>query len=232
MDGGMITLGTMQRLWPHGDTKVPGLIEGIVDAAPAVFQKYGLTTNFAVAHALAQFSHECGAGTEMVENIHYSPERAAQVWPLRENDPHPERHFANAGDCLRKTGSYAGDPDFPGKLIDLVYGTRMGNRPGTHDGRNFIGRGLAQTTGREGYEKLAAKTGFDLVSHPELTIMPSTALECGVADFVLCGCLPFAFRDDVSNVTLHLNGGYVGLAERKQWLGKWKAALLADAPKA
>src|SRR6185312_7682873 len=31
--------------------------------------------------------------------------------------------------------------------------------------------------------------------------------------------------DDVNGVTLHLNGGFIGLQERKQWLAKWKAAL-------
>ena len=57
-----------------------------------------------------------------------------------------------------------------------------------------------------------------------------------MADFVLCGCLPFARADDVLNVTRRLNGGAVGLAQRRAWLAKWKAALgtapmvLAPAP--
>lgn len=221
----MITVDMMHALWPHGDAKVPGLVEGIVVSSPIIFPKYGLTSILSVAHAMAQFSHECGAGTEMVENIHYSAQRAAEVWPLQPNDKHQERHFANAMDCYRKVGSFAGDADFAGKLIDLVYGTRMGNQPGTHDGRNFIGRGLAQTTGRDGYTALATKTGLDVVNHPEIVVAPETALECGVADFVICGCLPFALKDDIGNVTLYLNGGHIGLAERTAWLAKWKAIL-------
>ena len=46
-----------------------------------------------------------------------------------------------------------------------------------------------------------------------------------MADFILCGCLPFAKADDVLNVTRRLNGGTVGLAQRQAWLAKWKAAL-------
>jgi putative chitinase len=169
-----------------------------------------------IAHAMAQFSHECGAGSAMIENINYTPERACQVWPSR---------FSSAADCLAKVKSFAGDPDFHTKLIDSAYGGRNGNRPNTHDGSFFIGRGLSQVTGRGNYEALGAKVGLDLVNSPDLVKDPAHALECGVADFVLCGCLPFAEADDVLNVTKRLNGGTTGLDERKAWLTRWKTAL-------
>jgi putative chitinase len=114
----------------------------------------------------------------------------------------------------------------------------MGNAAGSDDGWNFRGRGASQTTGREGYARLAKATGLDLVTHPDRVNDPSSFLECGVADFVLCGCLPFAKADDVLGVTRRLNGGTVGLAQRQAWLAKWKAALgsapivLAPAPAA
>jgi putative chitinase len=212
----MLTLETMNAMWPRGNARVPGLVEGIVFAAPAVFAKYGLNSDLVIAHAMAQFSHECGAGTEMEENANYTPERACQVWPSR---------FSSTADCLEKVGSFAGDPDFHTKLIDNVYGGRNGNRPGTNDGSVFIGRGLSQVTGRGNYTALGAKVGLDLVNHPELVNDPANALECGVADFVNCGCLPHAEADDVSAVTKHLNGGLTGLEERTAWLARWKAAL-------
>lgn len=40
--------GTLRRLWPHGDSKISGLIAGIVLSAPAVFPKYGITTPLVV----------------------------------------------------------------------------------------------------------------------------------------------------------------------------------------
>lgn len=217
----MILLSTIRKLWPNGNSKVPGLMEGIVSQSYTVFDKYGLTNNLLVAHAMAQFSHECGAGTEMVENINYSAVRACQVWPTR---------FSSEADVYAKTGSYAGDPQFHIKLIDLVYGNRMGNRPGTHDGSMYIGRGLSQCTGREGYQKLGTTVGIDLLNSPSLINVPQNALECGVADFILCGCLPYAKADDVAGVTKKLNGGYIGLQERKDWLAKWKVALMAQVP--
>jgi hypothetical protein len=64
----MLTSDIMREMWPHGDAKIPGLVDGIAAAAAGVFLKYRLTSDLLVAHAMAQFSHECGAGTEVVEN--------------------------------------------------------------------------------------------------------------------------------------------------------------------
>ena len=217
----MLTLELLNNLWPHGNTVVAGLVEGMAGAAVTVFAKYGLNNDLTIAHAMAQFSHECGAGMEMEENIHYTAKRACVVWPSR---------FRDEADCLQKVGSFAGDPDFPTKLIDNVYGGRNGNRPGTHDGSAYIGRGLSQVTGRGNYEALGAKVGLDLINNRKLVMASEHALECAVADFVLCGCLPFAMADDVRGVTKHLNGGFTGLEERTLWLKRWKAALGSQNP--
>jgi predicted chitinase len=32
---------------------------------------------------MAQFTVECGGGSEMTANINYTPERACQLWPNR-----------------------------------------------------------------------------------------------------------------------------------------------------
>jgi len=116
-----------------------------------------------------------------------------------------------AADCLQKVGSFTGDPDFKIKLIDNVYGGRNGNRPSTHDGSTFIGRGLSQVTGRGNYEALATTLDdrLDLVNQPDLVNAAANALECGVADFVMCGCLPHAAQDDLLGVSALLNLGHL-----------------------
>jgi putative chitinase len=207
--GTMAFINTLYNLWPGGDRKIPGLRDGIARSAEAVFRKYGIATPLLVAHVMAQISHECGAGDEVVENLNYTAGRMMQVWPSR----FPTMASAQA---------FAGNPR---ALANKVYNGRMGNAAGSDDGWNFRGRGAAQTTGREGYARLAKATGLDLVSHPDLVNDPQHFLECGVADFVLCGCLPFAKADDVTGVTRRLNGGTIGLAARNAWLAKWKAAL-------
>lgn len=205
-----LTLVMMQKHWPHGDQHVPGLLEGIVKSAPVVFPKYGLDTPLTVAHAMAQFSHECGAGLEMVENMNYSAQGLINTWPTRFG---PSRAAA-----------YAHNPQM---IAEAVYDGRMGNAPPpSHDGWNYRGRGLSQVTGKANYAKLAEKTGIDVIESPELLSDPDHALELGIADFIICGCLPHAIADDIVAVTKALNGGLIGLAERRQWLTIWKRELL------
>lgn len=198
----------LMRLWPNGDEKVKGLRAGIIASAPAVFAKYGINNPLVLAHLMAQISHECGAGHDVVENLSYSPIRMTQVWPSR---------FPNTS----AAAPYANNPR---ALANKVYNGRMGNRTGSDDGWNFRGRGASQTTGREGYERVFKNTGLDVVNHPDILIDPQFFLLCGVADFINCGCLPYAKADDILNVTKRLNGGTVGFDQRVHWLKKWKEA--------
>ncbi len=55
----------LRRLWPHGDIKVPGMVEGLIAVSPIVFPKNGLSSDLAICHAMAQFSEGCGCGSEM-----------------------------------------------------------------------------------------------------------------------------------------------------------------------
>jgi putative chitinase len=132
-----------------------------------------------------------------------------QVWPAR---------FPTLASAI----PYANNPR---ALANKVYNGRMGNAAGSDDGWTFRGRGAVQTTGREGYRRLAEFTGLDLIGDPDLVNDPQHFLACGVADFILCGCLPFAKADDLVGVTKRLNGGTIGLAARQQWLTQWKGAL-------
>jgi putative chitinase len=214
----LLPAAVLDKLWPNGDQHVPGLCAGIIAAAPTVFQKYGLTSSLLVAHAMAQFSEECGAGLEMVENDNFTAEQLVRLWPSHFTGSMAERLAHN-----------------PRMICDVAYGGRMGNAPPpSDDGYNYHGNGLSQVTGKDGYEALQAelkKQGCDLdiMSNPALVSQPQNALLCGVADFVLCGCLPYAEKDDVVGVTRKLNGGINGLAVREQWLAKWKPALAAAA---
>ena len=205
----MLTLANMKAMWPAGDQHVPGLLEGIASTSAAVFAKYGLTTSLVVAHAMAQFSEECGAGLEMAENMNYTAQRLLQVFPA---------HFT-----ATLAAKAAHNPEM---IAEIAYGGRMGNAPPpSTDGWVFRGQGLSQCTGRDEYKALGEKIGVDLVANPGWLVDPQHALGCGVADFVLCGCLSYAEKDDVVEVTRKLNGGTNGLLAREQWLRRWKREL-------
>lgn len=207
-------LPTLQRLWAHGDQHIPGLMEGIVTSAPAVFQLYEVTAPLTIALMFGQFSEECGAGLEMAENMNYSAQGLLNTFP---------RHFTGT-----MAARYAHNPRMIG---DVAYGGRMGNAPPpSDDGYDYRGRGLSQVTGRGGYaalqKELTAKgVDIDILSDPDLISSPDHTLICGVADFVLCGCLPFAEKGDILNTTKKLNGGTNGLSSRQQWTAQWRKAL-------
>ena len=199
--------GALTRLWSNASKP---LLEGIIASAPSVFAKYGITTPLLAAHVMAQISHECGAGHDVVENLNYSPQGIVRTWPSR---------FPSLAEAI----PFAHKPQ---DLANKVYNGRMGNKPGSNMGWTFRGRGGCNTTGHDAYYALAQKMALDLLNNPDLVNRPDLFLECAVVDFIMCGCVPFAKNDDLRGVTHHLNGGFIGLAEREVWLKQWKSALL------
>jgi putative chitinase len=210
----VLTIDVMRRRWPYGDQHVPQLLEGIVATSASVFAKYGLSSPLVVAHAMAQFSEECGQGLEMLENMNYSAQGLLNTFP---------RHFTPT-----MAERWAHNPEV---IAEIAYGGRMGNAPPpSTDGYVFRGAGLSQVTGRDGYSHLQIclkdhGADFDILENPGLIIDPAHTLECGVADWIMCGCLPPAQADDIVGETQALNGGENGLAERRRQLALWKGEL-------
>jgi len=208
----MLTIEMLRRRWPAGDQHIPGLTEGIVASAPRVFESYGIANKpMAIAHFMAQASEESGQGLEMIESLNYTAQRLRVIFPTHFMPAMAQRWAHNE------------------KMIgEIAYGGRMGNAPPpSSDGYDFRGAGLTQVTGRDGVAALQKLldvhgAGFSILEDPELIIDPGHTLECGVADWIVCGCLPFAEKDDIVGETKKLNGGTNGLPERRRQLGLWK----------
>jgi putative chitinase len=198
----------LAKLWPHSDAHIPGLGKAMVAQAPALFAKYGIVDMITVAVMMGEFTEECGGGLEVEENLNYRAPVLHAQWPL---------HFT-----MEQALAMQHQPRL---IANQAYNGRMGNRVGTDDGWNYRGRGPAQTTGHDAYKLLGDKMGLDLVNHPELINTTDHFLEAGVIDFVvICGCLPYAERDDEINATRHLNGGLIGWAQRQVSIRMWKQA--------
>jgi len=205
------------RLWPHSDATVKGLGAGIIASAPTVFPKYGWDSDLLVCHAMAQFSEETDCGREMQEDMNYSAARLLQVF---------RTHFTTA-----EAIQYQHQPRL---IADKAYGGRMGNKPPpSDDGWNCRGQGLSQLTGAANYKALQEKTGIPVYDKPDTLLDPSLALEIGVADLTMCGCLPWAAKDNLLNVSALLNVGHLvtsarainGFGLRQQHLSLWKHAM-------
>lgn len=198
--------------WARNDV----YLAGIVTAQAAIYPKFGIKTAKRLCMMWAQFQHESGAGTELVESLNYSADALLSQWPS---------HFTTAqAEEFGRTTDHAADQPMIG---NLAYGGRMGNgRYPSTDGYDFRGRGLIQTTGRAGYADLGAKTGLDLLHHPDLVNDPSHALLCGVAEFVgYPNMLALCDAGNVEQITREINGGLIGLDERKALTLKWLAHL-------
>lgn len=154
---------------------------------------------------LAQIGHESGGLTVTEENMHYRAERICEVWPTRFANPAAARPFERN----------------PSKLANRVYCDRMGNGPeASGDGFKFRGRGYIQITGRDGYRNVGRIAALDLEDDPDKAAAPEHALKTACSFWEWKGLNPICDTGDFIKVTRRINGGTVGIADRKAWLDK------------
>jgi predicted chitinase len=196
----------------------PEALRAILPRAPqavidAFIAKQGLLTKAGInatrarlSYFFANIEHECSGFTipRLTENINYTAERMAQVWPNR---------FVNAAAVRAKYGT---SPGWQTKAFDDIYGNRMGNRPGTSDGSLYIGRGGPQWTGRDGYAALERLTGIPAVAKPETASQLDMQPEVCAAFWTWKNLNRFADAGDFLGCVKAWNGGTNGLADRKQ----------------
>lgn len=202
-----LTLDSLKKLWPRAQR---GLIPGVVDSAPLVFARFEINTPLRLAHFMAQISHESAGGTILEENLRYvTARRICKVWPTRfPNEKAAQPYVRNAQGLANK-----------------VYNGRLGNRLNSSDGWDYRGRGLIQITGRDNYAEMGAMVERDFLRSPELAAAPEGTLWVAGAFWGSRPLNAAADADDLSRVTLLINGGKVGLEDRRAWLDKWKLAL-------
>lgn len=146
---------------------------------------------------LGQIIHESAGFSHLVECLNYSAERLCQVWPHR---------FPT----LAIAAQYAGNGE---KLANFIYGGRMGNKnPG--DGWLYRGRGPIQITGFDNYSFISDLMGQDFINMPMLMEQPRFAMEATIHWWEKR--IPDSMLGDCEKVTLRVNGGLIGLADREE----------------
>jgi putative chitinase len=133
------------------------------------------------------------------------------------NTPLRQAHF------LAQIGHESGALRFTEELASGdAYENRadLGNtRPG--DGRKFKGRGLIQLTGRANYEKYGLAKGRNFTDGDNGKVIatdPQLAVDVACWFWKTHGLNELADRDDVRSITLRINGGLNGLADREDYL--------------
>jgi putative chitinase len=93
------------------------------------------------------------------------------------------------------------------------------------DGAKYIGRGLIQTTGKENYTHCGEALGIDLVSAPQLLEEPRYAALSAGWFWNKRGLNALADQNDIDTMTKRINGGNIGLADRKAKIDKVRSIL-------
>lgn len=174
------------------------------EACINIFPKYDITTVERVAGFLAQCAHESANFTALEENLNYKEETLLKIFA---------RYF---GPGKRNAKEYAKNPE---KIANYVYmdefrSSKMGNvKEG--DGWRFRGRGLKQLTGRENYTNFGKSVGMTAEEAADYVATEKGAIESACWFWNAKKLNAIADTQDIVKMTKIINGGDIGLADRK-----------------
>lgn len=180
--------------------------EPLMDA----MNRFGIDTPERQAMFVANIAHESGALSATVENMNYSAERLAVVWPGRfAVDPKAKKKEPN-----KLAIAIARQPE---RIANTVYSNRMGNGDyQSGDGWKYRGRPLMGTTGKEMYRRTGEGLGLDLVEHPELLELPKNAADAACWFWQYRGLNAYADKGDHAGCVKKINGGLIGWDDRQR----------------
>lgn len=171
-----------------------------------IFPKYDINTPARVAGFVAQCAHESNNFNSLEENLNYSEASLLKVFG---------RYFGPAP--KRNAKEYAKNPE---KIANYVYqdefrSSKMGNvKPG--DGWLFRGRGLKQLTGRENYTNFGKSVGMTAEEAAAYVATEKGAIESACWFWNAKKLNAVADTGDIVKMTKIINGGDIGLADRKK----------------
>ena len=174
--------------------------QALFQALEAVLPRYEINTMDRVAAFLAQCGHESADFNILQENLNYKAETLHRVWP---------RYFPD----MATAEQYAHNQQ---AIANRAYSNRMGNGDeSSGDGYKYRGRGAIQLTGHDNYKHFADSIGYSIDEAVAYTETLQGAIE-SAAWFLHCHSLNKLADDrDITSMTKKINGGTLGLEERK-----------------
>ena len=178
-----------------------------------IFPKYDINTANRIAGFVAQCAHESNNFNSLEENLNYSEDALKKIFG---------RYFGTGG-TKRNAKEYARNPE---KIANYVYQdefrkSKMGNTK-AGDGWLFRGRGLKQLTGRENYTNFGKSIGMTAEQAAEYVATEKGAIESACWFWNAKKLNAVADSGDIVKMTKIINGGDIGLADRKK---RYEAAL-------
>ena len=171
------------------------------DALSKVLPEYDITTPQRVAAFIAQCAHESGGFKALKENLNYQAASLCRVWPRL----FPTMEIAN---------QYAHKPEM---IANRAYGNRMGNGDeASGDGYRYCGRGLIQLTGKDNYTAFAESIETPIEELPEYLSTFEGAVQSAAYFWSENNLNQYADSGDILTMTKRINGGTIGLEDRKK----------------
>jgi len=169
-----------------------------LDPLNETFQKYDINTPKRQACFIGQCMHESGGFRLTKENLNYSASSLMKTWPSRFPDMDTAEKYEHN----------------PVKIASKVYAGRMGNIT-PEDAGMYIGRGLIQLTGKDNYKTASDALNEDLLATPQLVEEPRYAALTAGWFWNKKGLNALADSNDIETMTKRINGGTLGLDDRK-----------------
>jgi len=185
------------------------------DALNATFERFNITTPRQMAAFIGQCGHESGNFRVLQENLNY---RAATLLKL-----FPRTQRRTWGFTPEEAADYERQPK---RIANRIYGNRMGNRDeASGDGYRFRGRGCIQLTGSANYHHAGQALGVDLIMEPDLVATPQYAALTAGWFWNTQKLNDLAEAGDWTRLTKKINGGTIGLEDRKKHINQALAVL-------
>ena len=167
----------------------------------SLLEEYEIITPKRIAAFMAQCGHESGGFVWLTENLNYS---AAGLM----------RTFKNYFKDSATAEAYARQPD---RIAARVYASRMGNGDeASMEGAVYKGRGLIQVTGKDNYFWFAASLQITPEEASEYMQTFEGAAQSACWYWEQTSLNKLADQGDILNMTKRINGGTIGLEDRKK----------------
>lgn len=171
------------------------------NALSQLLPDYEINTPQRIAAFIAQCAHESGNFIFLSENLNYKPESLVKIF---------HKYFPT----IESTNGYAKNPQ---KIANKIYANRMGNGDeASGDGYKYRGRGLIQLTGKTNYTWFAASLEISPEEAAEYTQTFEGAAQSGCWFWETNKLNQFADSGDILTMTKRINGGTIGLEDRKK----------------
>jgi putative chitinase len=195
----MLTLSQLKQLLPKNP-----YVEHWHHALEQLFPDYDINTPKRMAAFIAQCSHESGGFMVLKENLNYKAATLRKIFP---------KYFPN--DQIAQ--DYASRPNKQIAIASKVYANRMGNGDeASQEGWKFCGRGLIQLTGKSNYQAFADSLEMDINDVPEYLATFEGAAQSACWFWETNKLNQWADAGDILTLTKRINGGTIGLEDRKK----------------